>query len=284
MTPGFVLQSFQIASVVWRESFEALLVIGILLAWSAHEGAAVRRLAISSIATGVAVGFALAAGLAFLMTSAVGFLDGDGGDYLQMSMAAVAALLMLRMVFWMHDMARAASANVRAEAAAHAKSGNWVALAFLSAMAIAREGAETVVFLFGMLSGAAPKDWAAIGGSALVGAGVAAATFWALRQGASAMSKKIVAAASEALLLVLGSGLTMTAVDKAISLNLVSTMTAPLWNTRWLLDDTSGVGAFISGLAGYRAQPELLPLLALGFYWLAASLAYAPPFDDKATA
>jgi len=34
MSANLYLQSFEIASVVWRETFEALLVVGILLTWS----------------------------------------------------------------------------------------------------------------------------------------------------------------------------------------------------------------------------------------------------------
>jgi high-affinity iron transporter len=76
----------------------------------------------------------------------------------------------------------------------------------------------------------------------------------------------------------------MTAVDRAISLGIVPTLTSSLWDTGWILDDSAGAGAFLSALTGYRSRPELLPLLALGFYWMIASLAYAPAVGDKAHA
>jgi len=69
-----------------------------------------------------------------------------------------------------------------------------------------------------------------------------------------------------------------------ISLGIFSAMTEPLWDSSRLLDDGNGFGAFLAGLVGYRARPELLPLLSLGFYWMIASLAYAPPLTGKAPA
>ncbi|MBY3102310.1 iron permease [Rhizobium laguerreae] len=283
MTADVLLQSFRIASVVWRESFEALLIIGILLAWTVHEGAAVRRRAARSIAGGAAVGLIAAVGLAFLMTSAADVLDGDGEDALQLVLASLASCLMLRMVFWMQGTVRSQSRDLKSQAAGLGKARNWASLGLLSTLAVAREGAETVVFLYGMLSGS-DESASLVAGSGALGLATACLTFLALRSGASLFSKRALSMTSQVLILILGSGLMMTAVDRAISLGIVSTLTSPLWDTSWILDDAAGAGAFFSGLAGYRSRPELLPLLALGFYWMTASLAYAQAAGDKAHA
>lgn len=284
MTSQTLLESFRIASVVWRESFEALFVIAILQAWTVHENVEIRRRAARSIAGGAAIGMLAAVGLAYLMGEASDFLSGDREDVLQLVLATTASVLMLRMVFWMRGSARRASRDMKSRAAGLGRTGNWTALGLLAALAVAREGAETVVFLFGMLSGSSLESAGLIAGSGALGLAAALITLLAFRSGASAFSKKAVSTFSQVLLLVLGSGLLMTAVDKAVSLDLVSTMTSPLWDTGWLLDDATGPGAFISGLTGYRARPELLPLLVLGVYWTMAMLAYASPLGDKAHA
>jgi high-affinity iron transporter len=283
MTSPTLLESFRIAFIVWRESFEALLVISILQAWTVHEGAEIRRCAARAIAGGSTIGILAAAGLALLMGEASDLLSGDREEVLQFVLAATASGLMLRMVFWMRGAARGASMDMKTQAAGTARTGDWTALGLLAALAVAREGAETVVFLFGMLSG---SDLGAglVAGSGAIGIATAILTLLAFRSGASAFPRKAVSMLSQVLLLILGSGLLMTAVDKAISLDFVSTMTSPLWDTSWLLNDAIGPGAFISGLAGYRSRPELFPLLALGFYWMVASLAYAPPLFDRAHA
>jgi high-affinity iron transporter len=284
MSTDLTLQIFEIASVVWRESFEALLVVGILLAWSTRAAPEARGRATSWILAGAGAGLALALMLALIMSRAAGVLEGDGEDILQMIMAALAAILMLRMVFWMRSMDRGQTQDLADRAVRHAEAGNWPGLATLAALAVAREGAETVVFLFGLM--ASLQGWQAgfVVASGLSGFVLAAISFWAFKAGSKLVSRTVLSRVSEVLLLMLGSGLTMIVVDKVISLGIFSPMTGPLWDSSGLLDDGSGFGAFLAGLVGYRARPELLPLLSLGFYWLIASLAYAPPLTGKAPA
>lgn len=284
MSPDLTLQMFEIASVVWRESFEALLVVGILLTWSNRAGSAVRGRATGWILAGAGAGLAIALALALIMSRAADALEGDGEDILQMIIAALAAVLMLRMVFWMRAMERGQTGDLANRAVRHVQAGNWLGLSMLAALAVAREGAETVIFLFGLM--ASSRGWQAgfVIGSGLTGVVLAAISFWAFKTGSKLISKTVLSRVSEMLLLILGSGLTMLVVDKVISLGILSPMTEPLWNSSWLLDDGSGFGAFLAGLVGYRARPELLPLLSLGFYWLIASLAYAPPLSGKAPA
>lgn len=284
MSTDLTLQIFEIASVVWRESFEALLVVGILLAWSTRAAPEARGRATSWILAGAGAGLALALMLALIMSRAAGVLEGDGEDILQMIMAALAAILMLRMVFWMRSMERGQTRDLADRAVRHAEAGNWPGLATLAALAVAREGAETVVFLFGLM--ASSQGWQAgfVVASGLSGFVLAAISFWAFKAGSKLVSRTVLSRVSEVLLLMLGSGLTMIVVDKVISLGIFSPMTGPLWDSSGLLDDGSGFGAFLAGLVGYRARPELLPLLSLGFYWLIASLAYAPPLTGKAPA
>lgn len=284
MSTDLTLQTFAIASVVWRESFEALLVVAILLTWSTRAAPAARGRATSWILAGAGAGLALALMLALIMSRATSVLNGDGEDILQMIMAALAALLMLRMVFWMRAMERGQTEGLANHAVRHVQAGNWLGLSMLAALAVAREGAETVIFLFGLM--ASSQGWQAgfVIASGLSGFVLAAISFWAFKTGSKMVSKTMLSRVSEVLLLILGSGLTMIVVDKLISLGIFAPMTGPLWDSSWLLDDGSGFGAFLAGLVGYRARPELLPLLSLGFYWLIASLAYAPPLTGKAPA
>lgn len=284
MSTDLTLQTFEIASVVWRESFEALLVVGILQTWSTRAAPAARGRATGWILAGAGAGLALALILALIMSGAASVLDGDGGDILQMIMAALAALLMLRMVFWMRAIERGQTEDLANHAVRHVQAGNWLGLSMLAALAAAREGAETVIFLFGLMASA--QGWQAgfVIASGASGFVLAAISFWAFKTGSKMVSKTMLSRVSEVLLLILGSGLTMIVVDKLISLGIFSPMTGPLWDSSWLLDDGSGFGAFLAGLVGYRARPELLPLLSLGFYWLIASLAYAPPLTGKAHA
>ena len=231
MSADLTLQTFEIASVVWRESFEALLVVGILLTWSARAAPATRGWATSWILAGAGAGLALALMLALIVSRASDVLEGDGEDILQMIMAAFAAVLMLRMVFWMRAMERGQTGDLANRAVRHAKTGNWLGLATLAALAVAREGAETVVFLFGLM--ASSQSWQAgfVVAAGLSGFVLAAISFWAFKAGSKLISRTVLSRVSEVLLLILGSGLTMLVVDKVISLGILSPMTEPLWDS-----------------------------------------------------
>ncbi len=61
------------------------------------------------------------------------------------------------------------------------------------------------------------------------------------------------------------------ALDRAVGVDLVSTLSPPLWDTSWLLDDMAGPGGFVSAMTGYRARPELASVLVYALYWLAAA-------------
>ena len=94
----------------------------------------------------------------------------------------------------------------------------------------------------------------------------------ALQFGARALSWKAFFRVSEAMLLVLAGSLLMNGLDRLISLDVLSPLSQPLWDTSWLLDDARGVGGLLATLTGYRARPELLPVIVFGGYWFVVSL------------
>jgi high-affinity iron transporter len=71
------------------------------------------------------------------------------------------------------------------------------------------------------------------------------------------------------LLLLVAAGLFSTGVGKLESLGVLPA-SPTLWDTSHVLGDRGGVGGFLAGLAGYRAQPSLLEALAYGVYLLVA--------------
>ncbi|WP_086999264.1 FTR1 family iron permease [Rhizobium sullae] len=269
-------QAFQVTFVVWRESLEALLVVGILATWSLRGGPERKRKACLALAAGIASGLLLALSLAVVLVSFESFLSGDGQDILQLVMVAAAACLIVHMVMWMRRGGGQMSSELGAVARRSSELGKWLGLSILTAVAIGREGSETVVFLYGLLAGASGTGVLSNLVSATLGIFAAGLSYLMLRWGASALSWNLFFRVSEALLLVVGAGLLMTAVDRAIGLGLVAPLSGPIWDTSRVLDDGSGLGAFIAGLSGYRARPELFPLLLYAAYWLAIGYLLRP--------
>ena len=85
--------------IVWRESAEAMLVVGILYAWLKQRPDAATGMRF--LWGGVAAGAALAIGLALVMLGIASSLSGAALDYFQLAIMLVAAALIVQMVFWM---------------------------------------------------------------------------------------------------------------------------------------------------------------------------------------
>ena len=250
--------------IVWRESAEAMLVVGILYAWLRQRPDA--RVGMRYLWGGVAAGAGLALTLAAVMMGIVTSLSGNALDYFQLAMMLVASALIVQMVFWMRRHGRTFKKDLEANMARNARAANWWGLLIVVALAVGRETAETVVFLYGLAA-----DKGAIANLPLVlvlGVAAAFATFWVLQKGSRILSWRLFFRASEVLLLLLAGALLVSGVEKLIALDVLPALVDPVWDTSRLLDDSGRIGGLIASFTGYRARPALLPLLVLGAYWI----------------
>jgi high-affinity iron transporter len=253
--------------IIWRESAEAMLVVGILYAWLRKHPDVARGMRF--LWGGVVAGVGLAVVLALVMLGIAKMLSDQGLEYFQLAMMVVAAALIVQMVFWMRRHGRTLKRELEADMQKNATQANWWGLFTVVMLAVGRESAETVVFLYG-LGTQYQSVWNFIGILAL-GIAAAVATFWALQQGGKFLSWRSFFRVSEILLLLLAGALIVSATEKMISLDLLPSLLDPVWDTSGVLDDTSRGGGLIAALTGYRARPALLPLLVLGVYWISVT-------------
>ncbi len=256
----------QVVFIVWRESVEALLVVGILYAWlrANPEAAAGRRYLWGGVVAGLLLSFVLAGAL---LAFAEAF-EGERQDYFQLGMVMVAAVLIVQMVFWMKKHARTLKRDLEHGLSQRVATANWWGMLVVVALAIARECSETVVFLYGLGAAQQGADLPMFIGSALVGLAAAFATFLLLQAGTKIFSWRTFFRVTEVMLLLLAGALMVTGVEKMMSLGWLPGLVDPLWDTSWLLDDNGKIGGLLAALTGYRAQPALTTLLALGLYWV----------------
>jgi len=173
--------------------------------------------------------------------------------------------LIVQMVFWMRSHGRTLKRDLEANVQSNASAANWWGLLIVVALAVGRESAEAVVFLYG-LGVQYASVWSFLGIVAL-GVGAAWLTFWALQQGGRILSWRIFFRASEIVLLLLAGALLVSAAEKLISLDVIPPLIDRLWDTSGVIDDSGHVGGLLAALTGYRARPALLPLLLLAVYW-----------------
>jgi high-affinity iron transporter len=260
--------------IVWRESVEALLVIGILQAWvnQQHQG---DRLA-KYLWAGVVLGLMLSGLLAVLILFAGEAMSGSTSEWFQAALALVASLLIVQMVGWMHRHGRTLKHDLQRHADSHLARQGGTGLLLLAMLAVSREGSETVVFLYG--AGAQLRGpqlgLFAIGGA--MGLVLSALTIALLHSSRRFISWQRFFAISEAVLLVLGAALLVSGTERIggqlLALDLPEMMYSlvgdALWDSSALLSDSHGLGGFLAGFAGYRATPSGMTLLVLAGYWL----------------
>jgi len=250
--------------IIWRESAEALLVVGILYAWLARRPD--RRVGLRYLWGGVAAGVGLALLLAFAILGLARMLPERGLDYFQVAMMLAASALIVQMVFWMRRHGRNFKNELETRMEKEASAANWWGMLVVVMLAVGRETAESVVFLYGV--GIETLGTAQLLLAIGIGLATAYLTFWLLQRGGRALSWRLFFRVSEVLLLLLAGGLLVSGIDQLISLGVLPSLGDQLWNTSALLDDSGRVGSFIASLTGYRAQPSTLPLVCLAAFWV----------------
>jgi high-affinity iron transporter len=249
--------------IIWRESAEAMLVVGILYAWLARQPD--RKVGIRYLWGGVAAGIVLAIGLALAMLGIARTLSGNALEYFQTAVIFIASALIVQMVFWMRRHGRTLKKDLESRMQKEAGAAHWWGMLIVVALAVGRETAETVVFLYGvgMQQMTLPEFLLVLG----LGLGSAFVTFWLLQKGGRALSWRWFFRISEILLLLLAGGLFVTGIERLIALDVLPPLADQLWDTSALLDDSGRFGGFVAAMTGYRAQPSLLPLLCLAVFW-----------------
>ena len=257
----------QVLFIVWRESVEAMLVVGILYTWlrSTPEG----KRGLNYLWGGVAAGLALAVALALVLLGVSTWLSDEGQEWFQAIMSLAACALVVQMVVWMKKHGRTLKGELEGGACASVASDNWWGLFILVAIAVAREGSETVVFLYGTVSaGEGGGDMFKLALAGVAGFAVALLTFWLLQLGGKLITWRRFFRVTEILLLLLAGSLLVGGLDHLISLDVLPTIIDPVWDSSWLLSDSTGVGKILADFAGYRALPALISVLLWVAYWI----------------
>jgi high-affinity iron transporter len=251
--------------IVWRESVEAILVISILYAWLAHEPQ--RGRAMPWLWGGVVGGVLLALGLAGVLLFVQDELTGNALDLFQAGMVLFAAALITQMVLWMHRHGRRFKSELERQTAGAVQRSQWWGVALVAAIAVGREGAETVIFLYGLTfehGGMLLPTWISAAGLGFAAAGL---TAWLLNRSSRVVSWKTFFRVTEVLLLLLAASLVVTGVEKLIGLDLLPALVDPLWNIGGILGDNRGIGGLLAAFTGYRAAPPLTDVIAYLLYW-----------------
>jgi len=243
--------------IVFREVIEAGLIVGIVMAVT--RGIPGRM---PFIVGGVGAGL-VGAGLVAAFASAIsGALAGMGQEVFNASILGIAVLMLGWHNIWMasHGREMAQEFAVLGRDVTDGKK-SLLALASVIGVAVLREGAEVVLFLYGILATDQSSGWNMfLGGMAGLALGVAlsAATF----AGLVAIPVRHLFKVTSLLIAFMAAGMAAQAVAFLEQAGLINVLNATLWNTSEILSDTSVFGKILHTLFGYTEQPSLIQFIA----------------------
>jgi len=264
--------------VVLREGFEAALLLGIVYAYLTQIGHPESR-------RYVTLGGALAVVASIAMGIAVSVLSGPladvGPDVIALVVIFGAVALLSWHGWWMGRHSRELRGDLQRRVdAAHASHQLWM-VGLIAFTGVFREGAETVLFLWGLMAQLEDlSGWTALAGGA-AGLVTAAALGWLVFQGGRRLSVQRFFGITSLVILFLAAGLFSAGIGRLQGIGLLPGGD-PLWDTSWLLDDHRSVGGFLAGLVGYRARPSGLEITGYVLYLAAASVLFLPGLYRRA--
>lgn len=139
---------WNILIVILRESFEALLIIGILTSLIRKTGEVQNKL---FLIVGVLFGIVASLLVGYSLVWLPSLFSDQVMTVLEVIFPLLAAFLLIHMIWWMSRQSKIRTEEFRMKAVEHLKNKNTWAFGALAFLAIFREGIETVLFLSGEL-------------------------------------------------------------------------------------------------------------------------------------
>lgn len=261
--------------IVFREVIEAGLIVGIVLA--ATRGVAERgRWVTIGVVVGV-VGASIVAMFAGVISDA---FQGSGQELFNASVLGVAVIMLMWHNAWMGRHGREIADEMRRVGTAVSEGAKpLTALAVVVGLAVLREGSEVVLFLYGILASGTTVSAALIGGVLGI---VAGAAFSALTYlGLLAIPNRHIFSVTSWLIALLAAGMAAQSVHFLNNAGLVQALDQTVWDTSWLLSESSILGRMLHALIGYTERPTQMQLFVyiltlVAMYLLMRFARYSP--------
>ncbi len=246
---------FAATLIVFRESLEAALFVGIV-------AAATRQLAGRTrwLSAGVGIGVLGAVALALLAERISGLADGIGQDLVNIGVLSVALVMLLWHCTWVTVHARDMAVQARQIGQAARPDGRPWALLVAVALAVLREGAETVLFVAGSVAGNGASTDNGVLLSCAVGLGLGALVGFAIYAGLARIPARKLFMATNLLIALLAASIASQLARALNQAGLLEGWNTPLWDSSSWLSADSALGTLLHALVGYDARPSAAQL------------------------
>jgi len=238
------------ALIVFREILEAALVISIVLA-------ATKSVPRSGfwVGCGVAGGVLGACLLAAFAGVVASWASGMGQEVFNAVVMFIAVAMLAWHSIWMGRHGREMAQELTSVGKAVANGAKpLTGLAIVVGVAVLREGSEAVLFLYGIAAGDPGQiPQMTLGGllGLVGGVAVGASMYFGLLQ----ISTRRLFSVTNALIIMLAAGMASQGAGFLLAADLIPSWGNAVWDSSWLLSDTSIVGKMLHTLIGYTARP-----------------------------
>jgi high-affinity iron transporter len=242
--------------IVFREVFEAGLIIGIVMAVTAGVDGRGRW-----VAGGVAAGV-LGACVVAVFTSGISQLfQGSGQELFNASILGFAVVMLGWHNVWMSRHGRELAMEMRAAGEAVVEgSKSLAALAVVVMIAVLREGSEVVLFLYGVAAAQGGANSGMLVG-AIIGLVLGAAVCFLTYRGLVTIPTRYLFAVTSTLIALLAAGMAAQAIAFLEQADVLTALDQTVWDTSWILRDGSFVGRALHTLIGYVDQPTAMQVI-----------------------
>lgn len=246
------------AIIVFREVLEAALIVAIVL--GATRGIAGRGLWVSGGLVAGVLGAGIVAGFAGVIANAI---EGTGQELFNAAVLLMAVVMLAWHNAWMAARGRALAAEMR-QFGHEVKAGSkpLVAVSIVVALAVLREGAESVLFLYSLAASGAGVV-STLGGGA-VGLSLGLVLGWVVYRGLLVIPLKHFFTAVSWMVLLLASGLAATAAGFLNQAGLIPSLGRQIWDTSGILAQDSWLGMLLHILVGYADRPMGIQVVFYG--------------------
>jgi high-affinity iron transporter len=241
--------------IVFREVFEAGLIVGIVLAVTRtvpHRN--------QWIAGGVLAGVLAACVVAAFAGALSNLFAGMGQELFNAAILALAVVMLTWHNVWMARHGKELAGELWAAGKAVVEgSKSLLALAIVVGVAVLREGSEVVLFLYGVLATGSDTTWGvALGGFA--GLVLGALVCWLTYVGLLRIPPRALFTTTTVLIALLSAGMAAQATAFLERANWLTALDSVVWDSSWLLSDSSLLGKALHTLIGYTDQPTAMQL------------------------
>jgi high-affinity iron transporter len=244
---------FGTALIVFREVLEAALIVGIVSAATRGIPGRVRWI-LAGLAAGIVGSLVVAAGAGVITQWA----EGMGQELFNASILGIAVAMLAWHNIWMSSHGRELAANAQRLAGDVREGAKELSIIVgVIAVAVLREGSETVLFLNGI---AASGDTTGMLAGGAIGLAGGVAVGWLVFAGLLTIPLKWFFTATSALVLLLAAGMASQAARFLIQADVLPSLASPLWDTSAFVSNQSTGGKLLQGLMGYDAQPSGMQL------------------------